>query len=192
MKKSIFTLMLVALATGVMAQGYTHSVGATVGTLYGVSYKGFIISDNLALEVDLGVNLMSTPVSSTMTYLGTKTTTSGTWNGCYTFEVNPNILYQAGIANWDFGGLAWYAGGGVSIGFIDDIKYSGNPSFKWGVNATGGVELKLSSVPLAISFDFRPGYGMYTDSADDGGGNKISIASSFFDWKLAAGVRYTF
>ncbi|MBR1929131.1 MAG: hypothetical protein IJ834_05260 [Paludibacteraceae bacterium] len=189
MKKKLFVAALfVAMVAGVSAQNYNYSVGGTVGSMYGASFKGFFLPiDKLGLQVDLGVNLMSTSVTTTVRSGGSKMTASGTWDGVYTFEVNPNLLYQDNIASWGFGDLSWYAGGGLSIGFIDDIKNSGNPMFKWGLNAAGGLELGFAAVPLALSFDFRPGYGMGVNSS-----NGVSSVSSFFDWKLVAGLRYIF
>ena len=173
--KSLLFIIAMAFAINANAQGYKASFGGTVGTMYGVSYKGFIITDNLGLEVDLGVNLLAT--------YGSTQYTNGTLND-YTFEINPNIIYQSNIGSWSFGDLGWYTGGGFSIGLFNNFNPQwSNPIFKWGINALGGLELGFSGAPVALSFDFRPGYGMAAASGD---------VLNFFDWKLVAGVRYIF
>lgn len=185
MKKTLFLVMLVAgVALQVSAQ---HEVGATVGSMYGVSYKTNVM-DNLRLQVDLGVNLAATPVSEyDYTYQ----------LGYYTFEANPNVAYTADFYQTDWGTLSWYAGGGVSLGLMKYLSMSfegysvtydasGTPDFgKFGLNAVGGVDLHLSNLPLAFSFDFRPGYGLMFYDGD-------VETLSFFDWKLVLGVRYCF
>ena len=54
---------------------------------------------------------------------------------------------------------------------------------KFGINAISGLQYDLSNVPLALAFDFRPGYG-----CSFRGGN----TAHFFDWKIAVAVRYRF
>ena len=58
MKKTLLAAALLLGALTVSAQDYKHSIGATVGSMYGVSYKGFIFGvEGLALQADLGVKL---------------------------------------------------------------------------------------------------------------------------------------
>ena len=236
MKKTLLAAALLLGALTVSAQDYKHSIGATVGSMYGVSYKGFL-TEHIAIQADLGVNLYGGTKYSGSTgykYSGDGVdkfnqtapawaqletswqTTSGTFDGTYggfTFELNPNVVYQAKIKDFDWGGISWFAGGGVSLGLMKDTKYHnswGNWSLsysgdhsngvrgKFGINAIGGAEIKLNSLPLAFSLDFRPGYGMQFDQyaedvkgMDDAKYNYRSILN-FFDWKLVASVRYCF
>lgn len=89
-------------------------------------------------------------------------------------------------------------------GFAD---YYAKSYGKFGVNAIGGVELALTGAPITIGLDFRPGYGlMFTSdltadnkelqedikNAGEDASIKESDTYSFFDWTLAATVRYTF
>lgn len=226
MKKILLFAVALMTSAAMMAQGYTHSIGGTVGSLYGVSYKGFIFGhENLALIADLGFGLTVSPITETARS-GGESYTSRQKNGntsFWTFEANPNVVYQAEISN----GFSWFVGGGVSLGMTKPFAgkdngisytYVGAPLMgKFGVNAIGGAEYKFANVPLAISLDFRPGYGLGFkkekdyDFDDDFGGDwgwgaparvaagydmpepksKV-VTTSFFDWKLVASVRYCF
>lgn len=245
MKKSFFLAAFALLfAASVTAQGeYTHSIGGTVGTLYGVSYKALL--SNVAIEVDFGVNLLGAiPYTTVTKYEGgekvkmkSSDIPSGYRNYFYfTFEANPNVMYQGLAKSWGWGSISWYAGGGASFGgitttdavgkkiaedIVDDyykyapranvkaavddypdwwtaedyaaagVDYAGNDSkvaFKWGLNAIGGAEIHFHKVPLAISFDFRPGYGMIVPKQPE----HVTTLTHFFDYKIVTGVRYTF
>ena len=224
MKKTFIAAFMLLAAFTVSAQDYTHSIGVNVGSMYGVSYKGFIFGvDGLALQADLGVKLISIAGEATnKPEKGDKSTYSLKDLPVFTFEANPNILYQSNISSWDFGSLDWFAGGGVSIGFMqqfgtgklkgDDDKWydykikdaensvgkGKNPIYgKMGVNAIGGLELGFSSVPLALSFDFRPGFGLgwHTEKEKEVEGMttpKTTTTIPFFDWALNVGLRYCF
>lgn len=183
MKKVILFAALFAFAVGASAQDYRASIGANVGTFYGASFKGFI-TNNLAIQADLGVNLTRTHGGIDVHYNGQSSHVGSGEMDFYTFEANPNVLYQAQITSFSAGTLSWFAGGGLSLGFLNGFNHS-DPTFKMGFNGMGGVELKLAAAPLALSFDFRPGYGMGIDS--EGGATAVT---SFLDWKIAIGVRY--
>ena len=171
MKKILSVLAAVLVAGGMMAADYTHSVGGVVGGMYGASYKGFIFGvDGLALQADLAVRL-------------TEAATKDGSLGVYTFEANPNVVYQQPIKSWGFGSLDWYAGGGLSLGLMNSLSVTNNAMGKFGINALAGLEIDFSEQPLALGFDFRPGYGL--------GFNK-DWNMSFFDWALAASLRYRF
>ncbi len=129
-------VILLGLVMGMMltvnAQApYKHSIGATVLSFNGVSYKTFL-TDNLALSVDAGFKW-------TVPVLGI---------AC-TGEVNPNLMYEAPTSA---NGLYWLVGGGLSLG-----GWAGYGKF--GVNAIGGIEYKFN-IPLTLQVDFRPGYGL--------------------------------
>jgi hypothetical protein len=185
-KKFLLVVALVAAAASAQAQQpYKHSIGVSVGSLEGVSYKMFF-TDQLALHADLGFQMLATR-------WGNKYFSNAEMSA-WTFVANPNIVYQDNITGWNWGGIGWFAGGGLSLGlaqffgdenvetFGGDIGYD-NTWGKWGINAIAGVELGLDDAPLAISLDFRPGYGMAF--VENG-------TVSFFDWTIAASVRYTF
>ncbi len=173
--KQILLVALLFVAVAVQAQKpYKHSIGLSVGSFEGASYKVFLTND-VALQTDLGFRLLSTQGGN-----DSYSTAMDFW----TFEVNPNALYQGSITGWNWGGVAWFAGGGISLGLARDFGSSGPTYGKWGFNAIGGAELGLDDAPLAFSLDFRPGYGMQFRSDYK--------PISFFDWALVAGIRYTF
>ena len=207
MKKTFFSALMLLFTLTVCAQDYTHSIGVNVGSMYGVSYKGFIFGvDGLALQADLGVRLgiTSKAVSGNFYVKVGGTNTHATYSELwcdpvyFTFEANPNIIYQSNIASWDFGSLDWYAGGGVSLGLMKWADNWGNISKadvdgKFGINAIGGLELGFSGAPLALSLDLRPGYGlMFGNDKDNELGTETRWDASFFDWALVAGLRYCF
>ena len=186
-KSLLVGIFMLASISAVNAQNYKHSIGVVVGTMDGVSYKTFF-SENLALKADLAYKY-------TVTYGGKYDYGYGysSYNSYVsTFELNPNFLYQKNITSFGWGDLDWYAGGGVSIGYaFGGYGYSYGYGYgrgyglgKFGVNASGGVELALTGkVPLAFDSDFRPGYGLLFGRGGTG---------SYFDWALTFGVRYCF
>ncbi len=170
----LIAVLLVAAVAAQAQKPYKHSVGLSVGSFEGVSYKVFLTNE-VALQADLGFRMLRTQVGG-HGYSGA--------DSFYTFEVNPNALYQSSITGWNWGGVAWFAGGGMSLGLAHDFGASGPTFGKWGFNAIGGAELGLDDAPLAFSLDFRPGYGVLFHGDYD--------PISFFDWALVAGIRYTF
>lgn len=194
MKKITITLLAVLfITTAANAQSaYKHSAGINVGSLEGVSYKT-MLSDHFAISTDLGVKFTVSP-------------TKGSINiSPQTFELNPNFMYQSALKS----NISFFAGGGVSLGYcwtmlsgnlgklaaaFSDVRFNAG---KFGINAIAGLEYKFNG-PWAISFDFRPGYGMifYKDAYynyDD-----ILVVSTkadlvhYFDWGLNLGIRYIF
>ena len=191
MKKVIFGALMLVFVISASAQNYKASLGINVGSFNGLSYKGFV-TDHLALQVDLGVNLECT---YGQVDLYTDGGVIGNANGqqtFYTCEINPNLLYQAEILSANAGTLSWFAGGGLSAGMMNalDVKKS-HPIFKWGLNGTGGIEFQLAQAPVAFSFDLRPGYGM-SAYAIKNVSPRTTAVNSFFDWKMAVGIRYVF
>jgi hypothetical protein len=126
----------------------------------GASYKTFALGDRLALQADLGV------------HLGMKNSAN-----FWSLDLHPNAMYQRKISKVN---LYWFAGGGLSLGYLfsNSLDYG-----RFGVNAIGGLEYKFK-IPLALQFDFRPGYGMYF--------RQHVSPRSYFDWGLNLSVRYTF
>ncbi len=186
MKKHILLALVCLSVLNLSAQEYKHSIGGSIGSLHGVSYKGFVFGvEHFGLQTDLGVRLESTATGTHEfgTYLSYE-------QNLYTFEFNPNLLYQNTIADFDEGHIDWYAGGGFSIGLAHDL-YSSSldldatdaPLYgKFGLNALLGIEVALEA-PVNIALDFRPGYGVAFND---------NYHFSFFDWALALSVRYRF
>jgi hypothetical protein len=48
-----------------------------------------------------------------------------------------------------------------------------------------GMEFMFERIPLTLQLDFRPGYGFYYNFETD------NIYPAFFDYAIAASVRYT-
>jgi len=205
MKKIIIFALALMGATSLMAGDYTHSIGAVVGGMNGFSYKGFI-TDNLAIQADLGVGLTATrgiTQIETVKFDGEKDTEKFTEKECtysiWDFVVNPNLVYQAPIGS----GFSLFAGGGISLGMGDmfAVEYKGKRHKidfdsddlmgKFGINAMLGAEYKFNGAPVVLGLDFRPGYGMGFD-VDKEGDATISTTTHYFDWKLALAVRYCF
>lgn len=182
MKKYILSVLLCVAALSLSAQDYKHSIGGMVGSMYGASYKGFVFDvEHLALQADLGFRLMASAGGN------------GTYTGpidIYTFEINPNMLYQNTIGEFDEGRVDWYAGGGLSLGLCSNLYSTRVGSYvhnapvqgKFGLNAIAGAEIVFDA-PVNLSLDFRPGYGVAFND---------NYHVSFFDWALAVSVRYRF
>ncbi len=181
MKKHILFVVLCLATLSLSAQDYQHSIGGMVGSMYGASYKGFVFGvEHLALQADLGVRLEATAA-------GNKDVSGQA--SIYTFELNPNVLYQNVIGVFDEGRVDWFVGGGLSLGLCHDlysntwVDNSDLPTYgKFGFNAIAGAEIVFDA-PVNLSLDFRPGYGV---------GFNDNYHVSFFDWALVASVRYRF
>lgn len=217
MKKiSLFAAMLLCALT-ISARPYQHSVGVNVGGINGASYKGFVRSlEHMFIIADLGVKVsaskgMSCTEIDHIEMGGQSSTETSSWSQSshfvyYSFEANPNLGYQGDIKDFDFASLHWYAGGGVSVGLsqlggnwgeiADARKYADKPfDFKLGINAIAGVEMCLKNAPLNIGVDFRPGMAtnMHFHSESYGAMSATQFMSAtYFDWALAASLRYRF
>ncbi len=88
-----------------------------------------------------------------------------------------NVAYQHKPISGQGIDFSWYAGGGMSIGYVDAFNVG-----KIGFNAVGGIEANMSNAPIAFTFDFRPGYALLFDATG---------YANTFDWSLTLGVRYT-
>jgi hypothetical protein len=107
------------------------------------------------------------------------------------FGVNYSTHYfgAAGVYQWHWnidGGFNWYAGPGVATGFWsysyrDYLGVNASSSGSY-VNIGGQVGIEynfnVSDVPLIISLDSRPMFGL--------------LNSAGFGWDIAFGIRYTF
>ncbi len=203
MKKIAFLLIaLMACTVVVHAQDYKRSAGIVVGTMEGFSYKRFY-GENIAIQTDIMWKII--PTTGT-TFIRSKTIVddnSSDWTEpikgsgsmtSWSFECNPNMIYQKHIKTFDKCGLYWYAGGGVSVGFGRNFSDVDGLAGKFGINAIGGIECSFD-LPLTLFADFRPGYGLFFDSvfASYGGlTTKVRSNTNFFDWGIGIGARYCF
>ena len=182
MKKISFIVLIMSLVVALNAQApYRHSIGVTAGNMNAFSYKTFF-TDHLAFSIDAGYKLTHTYA----TYHVKNSNTAYNINNFFpnTFEVNPNLMYEAPT---NAGGLHWFVGGGISGGYgwanYYDVWYGSYKYYygKIGVNAIGGVEYKFN-IPLTLQADFRPGFGMMFNK---------HYHINYFDWGVNFGVRYT-
>ncbi|MBO5346094.1 MAG: hypothetical protein J6A44_04205 [Paludibacteraceae bacterium] len=175
--KKLFLLLSLMATISISAQTNKHSFGILIGSYNGLSYKT-LVSENFAIQADLGVGFLSAP-GSYFIGPGFIQASEDSWN----FYANPNFSYQKTIYTADWGNMNAFIGGGVSLGIHQSLKGSGFAG-KTGANVLMGVEFASNSVPLDFGLDFRPGYGM-TFFYD-------IIIGHFFDWALAASIRYRF
>lgn len=165
MMKKNFLCLLLLISMGVMAKPYDHSLGFVGGSFNGFSYKTLPL-EHFAVQTDAGVHFTI--------YGGVLSV----------FEVNPMFMYQGTIMENSVCSIDWFTGGGLSMGFMTpDLYASWDNSFlmgEFGLNAIAGIEFAFSKA-VALSFDFRPGYGLAYISGGTG---------SFFDWGLQLGLRF--
>ncbi len=161
MKKLVVTIvLLIGFVFGISAQDVSsHAIGIRTGDNDGfnteISYQRKIKSNN-RFELDLG----------------------------YRNNKNFNAWKLSGIYQWVLnidGGFNWYAGFGAGVGswsnksnrVIDDGIF---------VNAAGNIGVEYNfDIPLLISLDFRPEFGIVNDFGD----NDLNL-------DIALGLRYQF
>lgn len=181
MKKTILAIFALISLTVFTAQAqapYKNGFGVTAGNMQALSFKA--CSGHFAFQLDLGTKVVKT-------------------NGLYRknvgfeglsfwdLELNPNFMFEGHFTK----GLYGMLGLGLSIGYCwNDIAY---PTWiglirtrydlgKCGANGIFGLEYKFNA-PVALQFDFRPGYGcLFADNVD----------IHYFDWSVNLGVRYAF
>ena len=96
-----------------------------------------------------------------------------------------NAFKLSGIYQWVWnidGGFNWYAGFGAGIGSWSKNKdYNGNDDDGLFLNADGNIGIEYDfDIPLLISLDFRPEFGIMGDYGDG------------TDLDLALSIRYQF
>jgi hypothetical protein len=176
----LFICMALIASNSLFAQDYKQSAGIVVGSLNGISYKRFI-KENVAVQADLAFGLLAT--RATAYYAGYALSgTEQVWN----FQLQPNMYYQKNILNAEWGNIAAFVGGGVSLGYAEEFGFDLSLG-KFGVNAIAGIECILNDTPISVGLDFRPGYGLLLANQQYG-----TITTHIFDWALAANVRYCF
>ena len=186
---------------------YTHSVGGVVGNMFGGSYKGFVLGvDGLALQMDLAVKMQRSPAQNDIKLKDQELHNSFNWSN-FTFELNPNIVYQKELGSAGRSTFAMYGGGGVSLGMVQSLNLAslgvGTKNSAWGkfgMNGIVGMEFVWSR--FVLSLDARPGYGMaFSSKYEYRGGmigeNAIAVDTDrclrhFFDFGATIGMRYCF
>ncbi|MCQ2272583.1 MAG: hypothetical protein MJZ72_07355 [Bacteroidales bacterium] len=207
MRKLTITLLSLFLGFSIFVNAqkpYTHSLGVTLGSLNGVSYKA-LVTDHFAISTDLGFKFNYIPVNNA------NLTT-------YTFEWNTNFMYQlnmsehssffvgAGFAlgynwklrcqvidgyiqgwDWHFGrwGYTYPLPFTIPVGRSVDVFYNAG---KAGAHGIIGFEFSDFEAPVSISIDFRPGYSTFFSKTSE---NKMATVGGF-DWSVDFGIRYTF
>lgn len=173
--KKFFTLFVAAVLAvmTVNAKDYKHSVGMVGGLGIGAQYKTMVM-DNFTIIAEMGY----------FTCMSNSSYAGGLANGVFAYQ--GHITEGQGIK------LDFFAGGQVKAGFI-----MGNGGLI-GTGAAGGIELNMTNAPIAISFDFRPGYGcmltqnmVYDPAIDAMVINGVAVGH-MFDYSFNLGVRYTF
>lgn len=173
--KKIFTLCVVAMmAVSMSARTYKHSVGMVAGLGIGAQYKTMVM-ENFTILAEFGyfMNLDGG--------LNTKYNVHGGYSGAV---ANGVFAYQANIVESDGIRLDYYAGGQIKGGYTG---YMGVAAGVIGLGAAGGIELNMHNAPIAVSFDFRPGWATLLLNA---GGTTAAV--DMFDYSFNLGVRYTF
>lgn len=183
MKKYSKILIAFAILMGVLmnvqAQApYKNGIGVTVGNMQALSFKTFG-GNHFAFQVDLGTKYIVTD--------GRFRNLNLTGINIWTLELNPNFMFEGHLT----GGLYGLVGVGASIGYSwNTIQYEGifgvwhtrSDFGKCGANGILGLEYKFNA-PVALQFDFRPGYGcLFAERYD----------AHYFDWSVNLGVHYTF
>jgi opacity protein-like surface antigen len=91
---------------------------------------------------------------------------------------NFDIWKLTGLYQWIWsidGGFNWYAGFGAGIGNVDVIGFDNDDGIF--VNAAGNVGVEYNfEIPLLISLDFRPEFGIVNDFGDDDLGIDIALS----------------
>ncbi len=212
-----FTIILAALLISISMQAQQvqhslvtkqtiskpHSVAIMFGSVDGVSYRIFV-DEHWAIQTILMWKYLST-YGTTVNYYITngfgqqQDAQTSDWGKLYgwTTELNPNFIYQTSIHQWDWGGLYWNSGAGVSLGFAQDWKMPHDYPLwgKFGVNTISGFELGFSKVPISVFTESFAGYGLLWNSYEQ----QISTLQTqtkslnhFIDWGSDIGIRYAF
>lgn len=189
MKKSLLIAAFILGTIVAQARPYNHSVGVNLGSYNGISYKGYIRSmEHLVVQTDINFQ-----ASTTRGYLlsgsngSQQSSTSFPKDAFDYFSVtaSPNIMYQTEVANFSGATMNVFVGGGIELGafWLHDFKL--DPYCKINEHVIAGTEFCLTSVPLVIGLDFRPGVGEAVYIGDSVVGTR-----TFFDWGLSLSLRY--
>lgn len=183
MKKitSLFILSLFLLFAGNAQSNYKQSIGLMAGNFSGVSYK--LLHKKLAFQCDAGWRYMFASHRYFSSYLYYEEFKEASF---YTFEINPNIMFQKNFKNQP---SFIFIGLGGSLGYGKEISdyYGRDSGPKWGINLIFGVEYQFQ-IPLTVQLDFRPGYGKFM--AKNTGTEIVYKDYKYYDWSFGLSVRY--
>lgn len=193
--KKIFLFSLLLFSLGVFAKPYHHSLGVSMGNFDGFSWK-VLATEHFAVQTDCGFHLT-------------------VYDDLYgTFLVNPNFMYQGTMWSNHICSIDWFIGTGTSLGLAtnelgyENKEYNDNIGGFFGANGILGIEFAFSKA-LALSFDFRPGYGLYFGDVRKNGYSSTYHYSKYggyydytyytytdfalkhiFDWGVNLGLRF--
>jgi len=183
LKKAVCSAIAVLCFGSVVAGTANAEVnGSAIGLRLG---GGSLLDAELNYQAGLGGNRLE--VGATFGYESEKINVAVT-----TITHTTTYLGIVGIYQWHWGigavkGLNWYAGPGAGIGFWSDgysgsnlSGYKDDSGFYVNVGGQIGIEYNLNAhkIPLLLSLDVRPMFGLLND---DG-----------FGWGAGLGIRYTF
>lgn len=213
MRIRLLALLMLASAA-IYAGGYRHSVGVTLGTVNGISYKGYVSNDlHFVLQVDAFWQMgLTTDWSVMTTYtvgkynLFDRRVAISSMNGgdFQAFMVNPAFLYQGKIGRWELGNMYWFAGAGVGFGMqwggnFDDVSIVCKPDkdfrpwLKTSQQLLMGVEFSFNAAPLVLGIELRPGMAECHISSGGNHYDSYRTASALiFDWGANFSLRYCF
>lgn len=143
LKSAFIVAALFTCVSAFSQSNYKQSIGLRLGNGYydvvSAAYKTFL-NNASALEFNLGVR-----PHGTGRYKWTNVAASATYQ--HHFPIKP------------VDGLKWFIGGGVILSntFSSDNDYTG---FGVGLYPTGGADYKFKKIPLAVSADVRPTFGI--------------------------------
>ncbi len=196
MKKYLLVAALVLGVVAADARDYKHSIGVNVGTLYGISYKGYVReSEHFVFQMDANVQLGFAPKSHMFLYDDKGKSISDASVNAFDFKAfyaNPNLMYQGNVGDWSWASMHWFIGGGIDLGMTwETYKALGVSDTQYGVkfseHAIGGIEFDFKGAPLNLGVDFRPGLGQLIYFPE---GTKTYTTTVFFDWGVAVALRY--
>ncbi len=215
MKKICIIVAAVLMSIGVQAKqpeqtpanpiatNKPHSMAITFGSVDGISYRYFV-DGHWAVQTNVMWKYLTTH-GTTVTSLTTdvngvpQTSTTSQWGKLHgwTAEINPNFIYQTAICTWDFGGLYWNSGAGVSLGVAQDwnVPYDYPLWGKFGVNSISGIELTFNKSGVSLFTESFVGYGLLWNSYERYLYGTTSLTQSlnhFIDWGSDIGVRVSF
>ncbi len=164
MKRIITIALALLMVVSVSAKKYEYSLGLSTGMALGICFKT-MINPHFTIIDDLYYG---------MSFFGVQ----GGGGAMDEFIDCVNFAYQGEGTKGQNIALDWYVGGGTKLGAAGGFGMG-----KWGFNALVGFEINFINAPMAINFDFRPGFGL-----GFGGGGVMPM----FDSSINAGIRYTF
>lgn len=189
MKKSLLIAAFILGTIVAQARPYNHSVGVNLGSYNGISYKGYIRSmEHLVVQTDINFQ-----ASTTRGLLVSGTEGSRQFSNSdpkiafdyFSVTASPNIMYQTEVANFSGATMNVFVGGGIELGAFWGDNLKSDPYCKINEHVIAGTEFCLTSVPLVIGLDFRPGVGEAITTTEN-----VVTTATFFDWGLSLSLRY--